>query len=344
MQSATKVGIFFIIGMVILGLLTFRIENFGKLTKKHYKFITYFSSANGLEPGSKVALAGVKIGEVEDVSIVDHKVRVVMSIQKGTPLRKDSKATISTDFLLGNSYIDISLASSDSPALEPGSIIAGIDRASFGDMLANINSVITGVQNILRPFEGGKEAFDSLANLGKSLEQIGSKINNLLDSSLDVANGLKSGKGTLGRLITDESLYNKMENALDGFGKLEAIFIDNEENIRKALAGFGESGENIKEAMEGLNKAFKGVGVGEGTLAKLINDPSLYNNFNDAMASARVVFGKIERGEGTLSKLLTDDKLYNEITKIISDVKETIKGYKEQIPVGAFGSVVFGAF
>ncbi|MEE9514987.1 MAG: MlaD family protein, partial [Candidatus Brocadiales bacterium] len=67
--QAKKVGIFFIIGMVILGLITFRVEQVGRFFKKHNDYKAYFQSSKGLKRGSRVTLSGMDIGEVKRVDV-----------------------------------------------------------------------------------------------------------------------------------------------------------------------------------------------------------------------------------------------------------------------------------
>ncbi|MFQ5957444.1 MAG: MlaD family protein, partial [Candidatus Brocadiales bacterium] len=74
--QAKKVGIFFIIGMVILGLITFRVEQVGRFFKKRNEYKAYFQSSKNLKRGSDVSLSGMNIGEVKQVSIEDAKILV----------------------------------------------------------------------------------------------------------------------------------------------------------------------------------------------------------------------------------------------------------------------------
>lgn len=287
--SATKVGIFFIIGIAILALLTFRLETFRKWGN-YYDLIAYFKEARGLEAQNDVTLAGTKVGYVKSVMVEGDMIKVVTSIQEDIVVRKGSEASIISDFLLGKSHVNITLASASNPAYNAGEIIKTIESPSLTDMLTKVDTALASLQNISAPFGDAKEIFDSL-NV---------KVNKLLDSTLNITEKINSGQGTLGKLIVDKTLSNKMETIVD---TTQRILTNNEQNINTTLSGLSETSESIKDLLK-----------------------------------------KIERGEGSLSKMLTNDELYVEVKKLLSDMRETIQSYREQIPVGAFGSIVFSAF
>lgn len=290
--SATKVGIFFIIGMAILALLTFRLETFRKWGN-YYDLIAHFKEARGLEAQNDVTLAGTKVGHVKSVTVEGDMIKVVISIQEDIVVRKGSEASIISDFLLGKSHVNITLASVSNPAYNAGEIIKTIESPSLTDMLAKVDSALASVQNISASFEGTKEVFDSFKVAGKSLDK-------LLDSTLNITEKINSGQGTLGKLIVDTTLSNKIESAVD---TTQRVLANNEQTINNTLSRLSEASESVKNLLK-----------------------------------------KIEQGEGSLSKMLTNDELYVEVKKLLSDMRETIQSYREQIPVGAFGSIVFSAF
>ncbi len=167
-------------------------------------------------------------------------------------------------------------------------------------MLAKVDSALASLQNISAPFGNTEKIFDSLKAAGKSLERTNVKLNKLLDSTLNITEKINSGQGTLGKLIVDKTLSNKMEAIVD---TTQRVLTNNEQNINTTLSGLSEASESVKNLLK-----------------------------------------KIEQGEGSLSKMLTNDELYVELKKLLSDMRETIQSYREQIPVGAFGSIVFSAF
>lgn len=327
--SAMKVGIFFTIGMMILAVLTFRIERFSEWWN-YYNLIAYFHEARGLEAKSDVTLAGTKVGYVKSVAVEGDKIKVVLSVEEDIVVRKGSEAAIVSDFLLGKSHVNITLASISNPAYNADEIIKTVESPSFTDMVSKLDNTLTGLQGITEPLKGMQELLDSLKSSGRSLESALPALNKLLDSTSGIAEKINSGQGTLGKLITDEALINKLDSAM---GVIQKVLTNNEQSINNALAGLGDLGPQVKEALKELNSALKPL-----------TEKGIFTNLSDASESIKNILEKIERGEGSFAKMITSDELYRELEKLVSDLRQTIQGYREQIPVGAFGSIVFSAF
>src|SRR3989338_8100513 len=132
--SAKKVGIFFIVGMVILGAVTFRAEHLGRLFKKHNTYNAYFQSSKGVKKGARVTLSWMDIGTVKKVVVEGDRLLIAMAIEKKIPIRDGSVATIIPDFLFGKSYVDLNLVPPTLPVLPSGSTIKGVDIPGLSDI------------------------------------------------------------------------------------------------------------------------------------------------------------------------------------------------------------------
>ncbi|MCF6157384.1 MAG: MCE family protein [wastewater metagenome] len=328
-KSAIKVGIFVIIGMAILAALTFRIEKLAEWGD-YYDLIAYFNEAGGLKAEDDVTLAGTKVGYVKSVTVEGDKIKVVLSVKEDIPVREGSKASIIAGYLLGENRVNITLAPVSRPVYEPGDVIETVETLTFADMMAKVDNALSGIQNILAPLKDTEGLIASMKSVGKSLEEAGPQLNKLLDSTLDITEKINKGQGTLGKLITDETLINKITSAAD---VAQRIFTENEQNISDALAGLGDIGPQLREALQGLNDALQPL-----------TEKDVFVNISAASESIKNILERIEEGEGTLPKLITSDELYVELKKLVDDLRETVQGYREQIPVGAFGSIVFSAF
>ena len=107
------VGIFVILGIVALGYLSIQLGQVSFLGSRGYAVTVDFPSVGGLKAGSPVEIAGVQIGNVDAINLVDDQARVVMSIRSGIKLHDDSIASIKTKGLIGEKYIRISPGGSD---------------------------------------------------------------------------------------------------------------------------------------------------------------------------------------------------------------------------------------
>ncbi|UCH81130.1 MAG: MCE family protein [Nitrospiraceae bacterium] len=81
--------------------------------------------------------------------------------------------------------------------------------------------------------------------------------------------------------------------------------------------------------MEMLESTIAKIERGEGTVAKLLNDPSVYNNMKSTTAELSKLIRKMESGEGTLGKLVSEDALYKDVSSAVSEVRLFAKSLKE---------------
>ena len=108
-----SVGVFLIVGLLAVGWLSVNLGRVDLLGGRGYVVNADFPSVGGLKVGSPVEIAGVQIGNVNGIVLVDDQARVVMSIRSGVTLQDDSIASIKTKGLIGEKYIRISPGGSD---------------------------------------------------------------------------------------------------------------------------------------------------------------------------------------------------------------------------------------
>jgi len=107
------VGIFVIIGILAVGWLSIRLGRVDLLGGRGYVVSADFPTVGGLKVGSPVEIAGVQVGSVDAIRLVDEQARVVMSLRSDIKLQDDSIASIKTKGLIGEKYIRISPGGSD---------------------------------------------------------------------------------------------------------------------------------------------------------------------------------------------------------------------------------------
>ena len=103
-----SVGVFVLIGLVAAGWLSVKLGRVDLLGSHGYVITADFPSVSGLKAGSPVEIAGVEVGHVDAVKLVDDQARVVMTIRSGIALQDDSIASIKTKGLIGEKYVRIS--------------------------------------------------------------------------------------------------------------------------------------------------------------------------------------------------------------------------------------------
>ena len=107
------VGVFVLIGIVALGYLSIKLGRVSIFSGGAYEITADFPSVGGLKAGSAVEIAGVEIGRVEAISLVEYQARVTLRINSSVKLQEDSIASIKTKGLIGEKYLRISPGGSE---------------------------------------------------------------------------------------------------------------------------------------------------------------------------------------------------------------------------------------
>lgn len=124
------VGLFVIIGLVCIGYLTVKLGKMELIGDNYYRLDAKFASATGLKRGSNVEIAGVRVGQIENITLEPvMKVAVVkMKIDKSVELQDDSIASIKTAGLIGDKFVNI-IPGGSLDTLEPGGTITETESA-----------------------------------------------------------------------------------------------------------------------------------------------------------------------------------------------------------------------
>ena len=219
-NSSTKIktGLFVLSGFVILLLLIFLIGNQQNLFRSTFNLHVKYRTVAGLQEGSYVRFAGINVGVVELIDILnDTTVRVEISLQKKVKpfIKADSRASISTDGLMGDKLVQIMPGSGNAPLI-----------AENGELIA------------INPFDMDKI-------MGR-VEQVGGRIENIV-INIDTLSGhlagifakVNTGHGTIGKLINNEKLSKDLEQTITSAKKTV-------QTADKAAQGLNENMEAAK--------------------------------------------------------------------------------------------------
>src|SRR5213594_4070006 len=200
----TRLGLFFALAMIVAAIV---LHTIGALDfSRHIVITASFKNAQELKKGDLVKTAGVEIGRVEDVVLEEGRAKVAMKIKTKYPVKTDSKAFIKFTGLMGQNFVSIEGGTSGAPRIESGSIESG-EQPDLGSLMAKMQDVATGVENLTKSF-----STDNLSSLLGPLTDFINKNSAPLTATIGnlrlVSDNLAPGKGTVGRLLSDDSLYN----------------------------------------------------------------------------------------------------------------------------------------
>jgi len=293
-----RVGLFVLVGLAVLAAGIFYVTGAGILGPK-YRLKTFLPEVSGLSKGAPVKLDGVEIGNVEAIQLVprtpgsvkdkNRNVEVDMRIDRRyqKDILTDSTATLVTEGLLGNRYVDI--------------------RRGFTGVPLKENQELPGAEE-----KAIKEVVERSAELLGNLTA-------LSEEAQDLVSGVKGGRGTLGKLLTDEQAYNHLNSLLAHGDQLVTNVQQGQGTLGKLVASDEMYGK-VDKALDNVNGIVTDVRAGKGTLGKLLNDPTLYDEAKQAIANTNSIVADVRAGKGSLGKLATDDALYNKLREASSNL------------------------
>ncbi len=135
-DTELAVGLFVIAGIVCLGYLSIRLGKMEVFGGGGYDLYAVFSNVGQLKVGAPVEIAGVEVGRVKEVALSDYQARVVMNLQRAVKIQDDAIASIKTEGLIGEKYVEIT-PGSDERLVAPGGRIRETQPAvDLSDLLS----------------------------------------------------------------------------------------------------------------------------------------------------------------------------------------------------------------
>jgi phospholipid/cholesterol/gamma-HCH transport system substrate-binding protein len=315
----TRLGIFVALA-VIAAVLILEIVGGVERFQRGYELKALFNSIQDLKEGDRVKMAGVEVGRVEKITLdeTNNKVVVTMKLRKNIPVRTDSVASVKFTGLLGQNFVALEFGKPGSPAAEPGTVLTTAEQPDLGAMMAKIDNVASGVENLTKSFTGDK--IDNLLGpftdfLKANRGPLTAAIANLQAVSSQIA----QGKGTVGKLIYDESLYNSAYAT-----------VTNLENTSTAING------TIADARKVIDQ----VNAGQGTVGKLLHDETLYTETTASMTNLKEILQKINQGQGTIGKVVNDQEFYSNAKLTLQKLNQATEGLEDQGPLSVLGTAV----
>ena len=296
--SQLRVGITVIAASLTLAVLLFLMSGTAGLFTPRITLKSYFDNAEGLRVGAPVRLSGVDIGNVSKIRIVPDKdkqitpVEVTMrvSTKYSYGLRRDSTTSLDTAGVLGETYLDIESAQAVGSPAQDGDTLPTQVHPDF-------NQVVRASQSTLQ-------------NLDALLKRA--------DRILAFA---ESGKGSLGKLIYDPTLYNRFSVTVADFQKI-VDEVSSGQGSLGALISRNDAYDKFIATLDKMNAVVDDLQQGKGTAGKFLKDPSLYNNANDTIANVKKVTEDINAGKGTLGKLTKDEELAKKLDTTITKLSQ----------------------
>lgn len=331
-----RVGLLVIVSVTIFAVLVFLMTGQGFFQRKDTLYV-FTDDAGGLRTGDPVRLAGIDAGNVSAISISEShnpmravRIRIHVLHRYHDEIRADSEATLAAEGLLGQRFLNVTRGSPSQPPVPDGGEIKMKETPELADVVAssatvlvNLNRIAARVDRIMSQVESGR------GTLGKVIfdETLYQKANKSVDDIQNLLSYAASGKGSLGKLLMTDELYN---TALGTLNKADQV-VDDVRNAKGSVGKFISDPEVYNKTTQLISRAdniVAGLEKGQGSAGKFLKDEALYNRATTTIDTFNRLGTKLEKGEGTAGKLINDPTLYNNMNSFSQEMRGLLADFR----------------
>jgi phospholipid/cholesterol/gamma-HCH transport system substrate-binding protein len=280
MTTTAKIGAFFLVVLVLLGVLILKIEDIpiGKKAR-HTTVEIHFRDVAGLDDKSAVRIAGVRVGKVDGIHLLpDGTALARLALDKDVELRDGAFGQIRSLGMLGDKYVELFPGEVNAPKLAEGKRLEGMVPVGFDDLtkLANdIGKDIKELTSALSGSLGGKAGEERINRIVDNVGALAEEMRRLVESN---------------RSNVDMTLTNLKEfsaSIRETLLRVDRILEDNRGNLKSTVANMDELTGKLKTTADNLNSITQKIDSGPGTISKLLNDDETHKNLNEALSSVK---------------------------------------------------------
>ncbi len=357
LTSEAKLGVFVVLAIVAGILLSIRFGHWHLNEKGSYLLYSDFKTVDGLEKGAAVRVAGVKVGEVTNITLgIKGNAHVEMTIFPGIQIPSDVHPLIYSNGFLGKVYIELTPGPSGRPFLKGDTGY----RQEFGDRLSSLLSVKTAWADSVPPSTGSAasaapQAAPASPNppAGQSQAAV-QPVTAPAGLPPSQSAGYLPPKSTIaspGETVSVNRLIARLQKisadikAITASLRLAVASPEGKQELQDTLKHLARLTKNLDEFTKNLkdkspkilnriNSISKKIDTGVGTVGKLVNDQALYKKADNAAGHLDSILAKIDDGQGTIGKLVNDPTLYNNLNKTLKTLsKEATKADRMRLNV-----------
>jgi len=323
--SELKIGLVSVFALVIAAMLIFMVSGEGGFFWQRYSIKTVFSDIQGLKKGAPVRVAGVEVGSVTDMKFTGDKVEVTMQVSKDQQSRITNRSTASLGSvsLLGEAALDIAPNSQGTPVPEWGYIASG---AAPGSLTTAADAATRSLEQTNVLLENVNQGRGTLGKLVTD-DALYRQLNEFVESAEAVTRTINSGRGTLGRLANNPAAAKSLEASLENLQMVTEKIRNGEGSLGQLLNNDALS-KSVTSATTNLDAITGRINKGEGTAGKLITDAELYNRLNSMADRMDKLAASLNQGEGTAGQLLHDKQLYENMNAAVTQLNDLLKEIK----------------
>jgi phospholipid/cholesterol/gamma-HCH transport system substrate-binding protein len=269
---------FIIGGLLIFMIAIFVIGSKQNMFSSTFKLNSVFANVSGLNEGSSVSFAGIKIGIVEKLRIKSgSEVLVEMSLDKKVYdfVKKDSKVSIISEGLVGNKIIEISAGTASAQSVRDGDILESVKPVSMEDIMQNLKTIT-----------------NNAIVISEDISSIIDKVDN--------------GEGTMGQLINNSNLYDNLDSTFVSIGRnssnINKVVLSLSGAINAVTGNINSLTHDVERVTTNLADITDKMNSSKSIVGTLLTDTVFANNLKEMIQNARVTTKYLEKGALGLSE------------------------------------------
>lgn len=297
MSTAAKVGAFFLVVLAITALFIWKIEELRIGRGVPRRVSVQFKDVGGLDEKSAVRVAGVRVGRVTKIRLVEGKALVDIELDRDVALRQGASASIESLGLLGEKYVELVPGPFGAPPLPDNAVIVGGVPVSFDEITKLARDIEVDIKEITRSLKesiGGAQGEERLVNIVENMRVISEQVRSMVEAN---------------RAGVDATVANFREfsSAMSELvARVDSLVATNQGNVTEGLSNVREISEKLDTTADNLNQITNRIREGEGTVGKLVQSEETHKNLNDALVAVREGVAGLNKALGSIGRTKID--------------------------------------
>ncbi len=332
-KNEIVVGGFVLIAVAVMFAMTFIIR--GSTGMSPYIIRTEFKNVSGLELGSPVLVQGFRTGRVTDMEagVGEDGVPTVIveaKVSRSIPIYKNGKVQLVQQGFIGDKRLEIIPGTPDAGEIERSDMLASVPPTDFLAVFAEAGQIIEDLQVTvanLREFTSNRERLDRIDQTIANLESSSQRVNAMLEEnrtavSDTVDNVRSASEQTLEVAEKMDLLLEKVDGRVDTVGG----------SVEQAIAQLRDDTRQLSQKLDRVLSRAEEVGTNANDLLVSARSEveSVSQNLQSVSDNLNEVLDRINSGEGTVGRLITDPSAYESLQESIESLRSVLKQDREE--------------
>lgn len=260
------------------------------LTKGSRLYLVDFERVEGMRQGDRVQVRGIRMGEVTGMQIMQESVRVELVMEETVDLREDAIVTLGEKGIVGEVVIEVNPGTGQ--PVQEGHIFKGRTAGTIASMTDAAGAALAEMRVLTAKVT---ELVDQVTDEGKVTETL----QQANDTLVMVDKMVKDNHGDIVAILSDLRVTSEHLRALMESGKIEQTF----DHAASAMVTADSLMVSLTESSQRLNSILTKVEDGDGSAARFLNDPTLYDTADSTMISLKRLMDEMRRNPKKYFKL-----------------------------------------